>query len=283
SIQMRTPATMTANAAMPPNAHSAELVAASRIQDRAVAIQPPMSPPVPTAPNPMMASATHWSLGWWRTVADANGPLSVHGCQIPWTRKNADANTMSASPMLSVTKLMASMDGSLLFGDDGGDDERGHDPVAEDDPCPHRGGVRGCGVDGGDPEDTDRGRPQSAPEPLVGGGGGVEEEGHGDCDGPVPADLEGPDGAVRRVGGVVGVGDDLREAGLGPEQDPARVEGGRERVPGRCGVWCFGRLSARVSSVFALGVLLVGVWSVGCGVALWSRLCGALDRGLDRA
>src|SRR5690625_3787526 len=106
---------MTANAAMPPKAHSAELVAASMIQSRAVSIQPPMTPPVPTAPYPMRARDTHWSLRWWRTVADTNGPLSVHGCQSPWTRKNADAKIMRAMPMWSVTKLMASMGGSPNF------------------------------------------------------------------------------------------------------------------------------------------------------------------------
>src|SRR5690606_22528690 len=280
---MRIPAAASAIPAMPPNAHPAESVAAPRIQSRLWPIQPLTVPPVaPKRPNPMTARHTHWSLGRWRTVAAANGPLSVHGCQSPWTRNSARAMMRTAALMCPVTKLMASMDGSLLpvgddgvdgeehededdeddgknvhgrllfLGDDDGDDERGHGPVAEDDPCPRRGGVRGCGVDGGDPEDTDRGRPQSAPEPLVGGGGGVEEEGHGDRDGPVPSDFEGPDGAVGRVGGVVGVGDDLREAGLGPEQDPARVEGGRECVPSGCGVWGFGRLSARVSSVFAL-------------------------------
>src|SRR5690606_30468939 len=85
-------------------------------------------------PNPMTASPTHWSLGRWRTVAAANGPLSVHGCQSPWTRNSARAMMRTAALMCPVTKLMASMDGSLLpVGDDGVDGEEHEDEDDEDD------------------------------------------------------------------------------------------------------------------------------------------------------
>src|SRR5690606_12026569 len=108
----------------------------------------------------MMVRQAHWSLGWWRTVASVKRPESCHGCQSPWAAKTAIARTRTAMLMCPVMKSMMSMGVSLLSGgDDDGDEERGHGPVADERPCPYGLGVPGGGVDGDDPEDADRGRP----------------------------------------------------------------------------------------------------------------------------